>query len=495
MDHLKQFPVRGYCLDLRVQVLTPTALAALARDLAAWNMNTLLVEYEATYPYERHGALPNRYAYTRSELRAFLELCGRLRLDVIPLQQSFGHVEYILRHERYAHLREEASDVSQLCPLQVDAAGDLLSDLLTDMAALHSSEYMHVGGDETYLLGHCPRCAEFARRHGKSRLYVDHMKRICDIVIGLGRRPVLFADMVLRHPEALPALPPETILQDWNYGWGPSSASDVSALRDTGLEIWGMPSIRCAPDSYQGTRWEGHLKNLRDYIPRSRSAGYAGMILSSWSYQGECGYEWESRARLLELHGFGRRYPTSGFRLAMDAFARTLGSTTPIRPADVACDYARDRFGLTATEARRFWRVLQLDSTPAEALGRGKRRDPRLVLHQALGARRTLAALQPRRHRDEFEHFRLMTDLTVQRLRLMVIERQVHSAGFTSARRSRAARKLTELLVDAEALDRRFVQLNTGYLHPAELAEENRRRNRPLHLLYDRMAGSRGAHG
>jgi hexosaminidase len=491
MTPVKQFPVRGYCVDLRVQVLTLPALKTLARDLAAWGMNTLLIEYEGTYPYLHHGTLSNRYAYKRRELGELMALCDELGLDVIPLQQSFGHVEYILRHERYAHLREEDSDVSQLCPLKSRAARSLLTDLLTDMASLHSSKYIHLGGDETYLLGHCPGCAEYARLHGKSRLYVDHMSMVCDIVTGLGRRPVLFADMVLKHPEAVAELPPETILQDWNYGSGPSSASDVSALQETGLEIWGMPSIRSAPDCYHGTRWEAHLRNLRDYIPRSRSAGYRGMILSSWAYTGECGYEWEARAKLLELHGFDRRYPTSGFRLALDAFACALGSATAIRPADVACGYAQDRFGLTLTEARKIWRVLQLDATPVEVLGKRKHNDPSVVLRKALGAKRTLAAIQPRRYADEFEHLRLMMDFTIQRLRLMVIERKVHSTDFTSSRRARAARKLARLFSAAEDLDLRFIELNTGYLHPSELAEENRRRNRAMHLLYDRLAGRR----
>ena len=168
MSPMEQFPTRGYCVDLRVQVLTLPALKALAHDLAAWGMNTLVIEYEGTYPYERHGTLSNRYAYDRRELRGFLSLCDGLGLSVIPLQQSFGHVEYILRHERYAHLREERADVSQLCPLKSRAARTLLTELLTDMASLHSSEYMHVGGDETYLLGHGPRYR--VRVHGLGRL-------------------------------------------------------------------------------------------------------------------------------------------------------------------------------------------------------------------------------------------------------------------------------------------------------------------------------------
>ena len=295
--------------------------------------------------------------------------------------------------------------------------------------------------------------------------------------------------MLLKHPEAVVELPRETILQDWNYGWEPSSVGHVSALQDAGFEVWGMPSVRCAPDGYRGTRWRSHLNNLRDFVPHCRSAGYIGMIQSSWAYSGECGYEWEARSKLLELHGMGRRYPTSGFRMALDAFACALRIASPIRPAEVVCRYARDRFGLTVAEARKLWHVLKIDATPAEVLGTENHNDPRAVLRKALGARRTLTAIRPGRNSGEFEHFRLMIDLTIQQLRIMAIEREVHSDGFTAARRGRTARKLAKLFPAAEDLDRRFIELNTGYLHSCELAEENRLRNRKMHLLYDRLSG------
>ena len=115
-------------------------------------------------------------------------------------------------------MREDRKDISQLCPLKVQEDSLLFADLFADMAAMHNSDYIHIGGDETYLLGHCPECALKAATEGKSKLFVDYMKMMCDIVISLGKKPVMWADILLKYPEAAEELPAETIFVDWNYG-------------------------------------------------------------------------------------------------------------------------------------------------------------------------------------------------------------------------------------------------------------------------------------
>ena len=114
-----RFPVRGFHLDLRNQVMTMDALKKFALKLREAGMNTLVMEWEGTYPYEKHPLIPNRYAYTKEEVVSFIKYCNSLGIDVIPLQQSFGHVEYILRNERYKSLREDQKDFSQVCPLEL----------------------------------------------------------------------------------------------------------------------------------------------------------------------------------------------------------------------------------------------------------------------------------------------------------------------------------------------------------------------------------------
>ena len=171
-------------------------------------------------------------------------------MDVIPLQQSFGHVEYILRNYKYAQLREDDKDFSQVCPSESEKNKALFTRLYTDMAAMHPSPYFHIGGDETHLLGHCEKCKKRAAEIGISRLYFEHIKMLCDIVVSLGKRPVLWADIALNYPEYIHLLPKETIFVDWNYGWAMDRFGAHEQLVKSGYEIWGAPSIRSSPDNY-----------------------------------------------------------------------------------------------------------------------------------------------------------------------------------------------------------------------------------------------------
>ena len=63
-------------------------------------------------------------------------------------------------------------------PAQEKEAYEVFRELLADMASLHPSKYIHIGGDETYLLGHCEHCRAKAEREGKSRLYVDYLRKL-----------------------------------------------------------------------------------------------------------------------------------------------------------------------------------------------------------------------------------------------------------------------------------------------------------------------------
>lgn len=79
----------------------------LNRSAQKINFMPLIMEWEGTYPFKNHPLIPNQYAYTREEVVDVVNYCEELGIDVIPLQQSVGHVEYNLRHYRYKELRED----------------------------------------------------------------------------------------------------------------------------------------------------------------------------------------------------------------------------------------------------------------------------------------------------------------------------------------------------------------------------------------------------
>lgn len=205
------FKVKGFHLYFRVQVMPLPALKAFIDELASFGINTLVMEWEASFPFQQHAIISNKYAYTEDDVKEIIAYCTEHSIDVIPLQQCFGHVEYILQHDRYAHLREDYMDICQVCPMKMDETKKLFTELFTEVAALHPSPYFHIGGDETYLLGSCEACSAKAEATSKSQVFVDYVAMICEILHDLGKTPVLWADVILAHPTAVHHMPKDAI--------------------------------------------------------------------------------------------------------------------------------------------------------------------------------------------------------------------------------------------------------------------------------------------
>ncbi|MFI5161322.1 MAG: beta-N-acetylhexosaminidase [Sphingobacteriales bacterium] len=484
-----QFKVRGFHLDMRIQVMPMPTLKAFAKKLSDEGMNTLIMEWEGTYPFEKHPLIPNRYAYTKAEIVDFIKYCNGLGIDVIPLQQSFGHVEYILRNEKYKDLREDQKDYSQVCPLQTKQDSALFTDLYTELASTHTSKYIHIGGDETYLLGHDARCQKKVAEEGKSKLYIDYIRMLCNIVIKLGKTPVMWADIALKYPEAINLLPKGTILIDWNYGWDMNNFGEHQKLVASGYEIWGAPALRSHPDNYFLTMWEKHFKNIRDFIPKCRELGYKGMIMTSWSTSGGYSPVWETDENITDLYAIRHVYPISGFNMLLAAYVESLNSTKPLDIDAFAIKYANEQYGLNDEQAHAFWKALT--TTPYQVI-QGKVVSPQplsveQLLDSTMQASQVLNALKPSRNQQEFDHYKLMLDIRVQYLTYENIEEKLNTSSFYQNHMPAMLTELKAVMFMGEMNDRLFSKDNADYLYPAEIIEENKLRDDKARLLYDRL--------
>lgn len=481
------FVVKGFHIDLRTEVMTMKALKQTAADLAASGINTIVMEWEATYPYQQHATISNRYAYTRQEVTDFVQYCHGLGIDVIPLQQCFGHMEYILRHDRYAALKEDKQEISQLCPLKTDLARTLFADLFADMAAMHGSRYIHIGGDETYLLGHCEACQKKVATEGKSRLYLDYIREMCGLVIAMGKVPVLWADIALKYPEAIAALPQEAILVDWNYGWDTNYFGNVDKIRTRGITMWGSPAIRSHPDNWYLTCWEKHFNNQRDFIPYARQAGYQGIVMTSWSTSGLYGFTWDIGWEVVDLQPIRNVYPLSGFSILLAAYGAAVNSTKPLDPEAFVTSYAQSRFGLSASEGHTLWQVL---TTAPDVIVHGQTPNgtPVQQLRDSLAhAQQLIQSLKPTQNQREFAHLQLMTDLRKFYLDGKVCEAQYESDTFNRNQAPALVAQVTKLVQAGKALDKRFTALQKGFLLDEEIEKQNSLRHEKLSILYARL--------
>jgi hypothetical protein len=483
------FKVKAFHLDLRIQVMPLPVLEKLALRLHGLGINTLIMEYEGSYPFQQHPLIPNRYAYTKEQIRTFVRYCDSLRIDLIPLQQSFGHVEYILRNPRYAALREDPRDLSQVCPLQTTGDSLLFTDLYKELAATHHSQYIHIGCDETHLLGHCPRCRKKVAEQGISRLYIDYVRMLCNIVISLGKRPVLWADIALKYPEAIKELPPQTIFVDWNYGWDMNNFGEHEKLVESGYEIWGAPALRSHPDNYFLTQWEKHFRNIRDFIPACRRLGYQGIVMTSWSTSGEYSTVYESTTDLIDLYAVRHVYPLGGFNILLAAYAKAISMDEPLNIEGFIEQYAHDHYGFNKAQADECWKALKAAS---QEVSDGVVEDPHLSLKTLTDSARRAAdvlhALKPTRGKEEFAHYVLMADIRLRYLEYQGIWAEANAADFSAAQTPVLLTKLERLKAESASLDKRFARLNGHALYPAALAEENQLRNIKIELLIDRLA-------
>lgn len=377
--------MRTFHLDFNTALFRPDTVSAWLHDLSELGFDTLLWEVENAFQWQScpECAVPD--TLPMEELRRLLDLASSLGFENIPLLQTLGHCEYVLKHKRYAHLSEDGH-IDQYCPLNPDVLPFLESWIDETMEIFGSPRLFHVGADETWQLGVCPQCANHAKANGIGDLFRIHMDRVIEMVVARGARPLLWADMFLSHPETLPGLSQEAILCDWAYerddhstevylfdhGKFPverAAASAIEAFGDrlyrpgtdrTQLNPWvaadhlaaqGFDLILCPASSHAGDavfapRTDLHLRNIGDTVHYADQIGALGTILTSWTWSL---FPWELQRPLMVYYiaaaeakkpdrdEFLNAYGSSRLSLPADTFARVcrlLETPCPLTDVD-----------------------------------------------------------------------------------------------------------------------------------------------------------------
>ncbi|EDL34830.1 hexosaminidase (glycosyl hydrolase family 20, catalytic domain) containing, isoform CRA_b [Mus musculus] len=143
------FKMRLVHLDLKGAPPKVSYLSEVFPLFHALGANGLLIEYEDMFPYEGHlRLLRAKHAYSPSEVTEILRLARLSELEVIPLVQTFGHMEFVLKHAAFAHLREVALFPNTLNPHEAESLA-LVQAMIDQILELHRDvRWLHIGCDE-----------------------------------------------------------------------------------------------------------------------------------------------------------------------------------------------------------------------------------------------------------------------------------------------------------------------------------------------------------
>ena len=278
--------IRGAHFDFRMQCLRPRFdyLKKAIKTLARYKINTILWEYEDKFPYKKHPLITSPVAFCREEVNELLTLARQYHIQVIPLLQSLGHVDYILQYEEYAHLREDKNNISQYCPLNPESF-KLFKELCSELLPFHTdTPYFHVGADETRLLGRCPKCKERASTEGKFALYQNYMEQVFDFLHKNSKTPIIWGDMLLTHKEKIESFPKKVEIMDWEYETTEvEKLTSVDFLREHGFKVWSAPSTRSGLSGNIFPYYRVHIPNIAAYIDKAVESSAAGVVTTSWA--------------------------------------------------------------------------------------------------------------------------------------------------------------------------------------------------------------------
>ncbi|XP_038618690.1 hexosaminidase D-like, partial [Tachyglossus aculeatus] len=143
-------------------------------------------------------------SHSEDDVEKLQQLAARNKLAVIPLVQTFGHVEFILKHERFQHLREVARYPNSLNP-HAPGTWTLLRALLTQVMDRHrQAHWLHIGADEVFHLGEGVDSKTWLGHHGRDvdHMYLGHIREVVTFLTGRypGLRLLLWDDMLRKIP-------------------------------------------------------------------------------------------------------------------------------------------------------------------------------------------------------------------------------------------------------------------------------------------------------
>ncbi|XP_063825315.1 hexosaminidase D-like [Ostrinia nubilalis] len=265
----------------------------------------VLIEWEDTFPYEgeladigSHGNSGGDGVYKPEEVQHIFNFIKANGLLPIQLIQTFSHLEFVLKHPKFAKLRELHESPACLCPCKPDSLPLVTAMVEQALNAQPDAEYVHIGADEIWHLGVCPDCQSRIAGDvdGTAVLYLDHILAVANYVRSI--RPnitILMWDDMLRgiKTDILLRYDLGSKVQPVIWDYSPKEVFHIGAPRwnvysQLFPRVWAASAFKGASGANQilastyryVSNNEAWLNEIKHNAP---GTVFAGIILTGWS--------------------------------------------------------------------------------------------------------------------------------------------------------------------------------------------------------------------
>ena len=280
------FKYRGFYHDVtRGKVPTTKTLKKMIDVMAYYKMNALQLYVEHVFEFKECAALNPKTSYlSAAELHELDAYCYENFIDFQPSLSTFGHMFELLDLEENRHLRVLKDYENDVCrwddrmhhhtidPSQEESLA-LVSSLIDQYEPHFSSKFFNICCDETFDLKNS------FPHEVVGKLYIDFVKKIIAHVQGKGKTVMMWADILLQHPEYITELPEDTVFLNWSYRADPPE-ENVAAFAKLGKgQIVCPGTTSWSRFCERVEREEANIITLADY---GYKYGAVGMLNTNW---------------------------------------------------------------------------------------------------------------------------------------------------------------------------------------------------------------------
>lgn len=300
---------RAFHMDMRYGFPSVNRMLEILDELSDARFNTFLLEYENRFPFVKYSDISDPAHFSPEDIRRIQEKAEELYIEIIPLQQTIGHLEYMLKLPQYRALREmrefpptpkaygfnhtgfrHFNDIDEICASKEEAY-EVVESMLDEVMAAHpSSRYVHLGCDEAWNLLSCPDCRARFGENGKNQLYLGHINRMAARVLAAGKIPIVWDDMLRGFSDQeLKQLDKRIVIMIWLYYEGNYGLAKklTTRFRAAGFTVLGAAAAKCGegPEpQYLDMPWyELRMGNVDMWGRVCGEEGLDGFCMTVWS--------------------------------------------------------------------------------------------------------------------------------------------------------------------------------------------------------------------
>jgi len=287
------FERRGVMLDIsRDKVPAMETLYALIDKLASWKINEVQLYTEHTFAYQNHQTVwKDASPMTAEEILLLDAYCRDHYIDLVPNQNSFGHMKRWLIHEEYEHLaelKEPGKTIwgmmsrTSLSPVEPGSL-ELMQELYAELLPNFSSAYFNIGCDETVELG-IGKSKALCAEKGKGQVYLDFLLALKREVDNYDRTVQFWGDIILNHPELIPVLPKDMVALIWGYEAKHPFAKQCPKFQEAGVPYYVCPGTSTWRSMIG--RHQNAIDNLLNAAINGKKYGAKGYMNTNWGDHG-----------------------------------------------------------------------------------------------------------------------------------------------------------------------------------------------------------------